>query len=792
MWAALGVGLLCVLVLAVAALPGVRTTSGVVPAIDDWIQVTGYLAAATLAVGLAVTARSFRVLWWVTAAAVTLRGYGFVHSIFVLDRAPVYPSLADAAWLASGVLLVVAAVEVARYHLPDQSRTLAVDALIGGVTAVAVATALLAGTFGRLAPSDADRDVVVVNLAYPVLDVCLLAVVAGLVGLTHARISLGVATTCLGVVLLAVVDAAFLYQVTHGSFEVGSILAAISLLGTLLIPLGGWLPVRPPPTVHDSMAGLVVPVLFALVCLGVLAADAAEPVPPSAILLAATGVLLALFRAGITYTGDRRESAVTIAAKDEQIGRYQALVEASNDYIGIGTLKGEILYLNPAARRMVGMDPDEPLENFTIARALTDQAAVHQREVERPQIMATGSWQGESTLRNQSGDGPPVPVYKNTFVIRDEAGAPWLLGTIQRDITELKEAESYVERFRSLVEASSDFIALAELDGTVRYLNPAGRRMVGLAPEADVEETSISDFLTEEGLRASIEVEQPAVVADGEWRGESTLRDLRGGPPIPVTINSFLIRRPETGEPWLLATVQRNITELHAVRTELQRLADERQELLRHLVDAQEAERARIAADVHDDPVQVMAAVDLQLGLVQRQLETAAAPEDTRALLDQMRSTVSEANDRLRYLLFDLDSPAQREDVETALGEAAAYVLQDTVRWDVRCEPGLELDETARVLVYRIAKEAMVNVRKHAQASRVHVHVCRREGGIEVVVTDDGVGLPPQHFAPRPGHRGVSDMRDRAAIAGGSVTLTNGAERGAVMRLWIPLSAHAD
>lgn len=502
--------------------------------------------------------------------------------------------------------------------------------------------------------------------------------------------------------------------------------------------------------------------------------------------------MVAIARAFVTMTAERQVSLEAIAEKDEELLRFRALVEASADYIGIGTLDGKVVYLNPSARRMTGMAPDEPLEAFTISRALTDEAARHAAEVERPRIMATGSWRGESTLRNQRGDGPPVPVYKNTFVIRDEAGAPWLLGTIQRDITELKEAESFVERFRSLVEASSDFIALAELDGTVRYLNPAGRRMVGMAQDADVATTSISDYLTEEGLRASIEVEQPAVVAHGEWRGESSLRDLRGGPPIPVTINSFLIRRPETGEPWLLATVQRNITELHDARSSLQRLADERQELLRHLVDAQEVERSRIAADVHDDPVQVMAAVDLQLGLVERQLEEGADPGETRALVEQMRGTVSEANDRLRYLLFDLDSPAQREDVETALAEAAAYVLGDAVRWEVRCETGLDLDETVRVLVYRIAKEAMVNVRKHAQATRVAIDVRRLADGVEVTVADDGVGLPPAQLAVRPGHRGVSDMRDRAAIAGGSVTLRDGPERGAVMRLWIPVSADAD
>ncbi len=169
------------------------------------------------------------------------------------------------------------------------------------------------------------------------------------------------------------------------------------------------------------------------------------------------------------------------------------------------------------------------------------------------------------------------------------------------------------------METSGDFIAMARPDGAVMYVNPAGRRLVGIE-DRDVTAMTIADFLTEEGLTASIEVEQPAVVAQGRWSGQSTLRDHRGGPPIPVAIASFLMREPETGEPFALATVQRDISDRVAAQNELQRLADERQHLLDRLVQAQEDERARIAADVHDDSVQALAAVELRLGLLRRQL----------------------------------------------------------------------------------------------------------------------------------------------------------------------------
>ena len=79
----------------------------------------------------------------------------------------------------------------------------------------------------------------------------------------------------------------------------------------------------------------------------------------------------------------------------------------------------------------------------------------------------------------------------------------------------LREAVADLKRFKALVEASPDFIAIADLDGTVRYVNPPGRAMVGIDESVDVTTTTIADYLTPEGLVASLEVERPAVVERG-------------------------------------------------------------------------------------------------------------------------------------------------------------------------------------------------------------------------------------------------------------------------------------
>jgi signal transduction histidine kinase len=283
---------------------------------------------------------------------------------------------------------------------------------------------------------------------------------------------------------------------------------------------------------------------------------------------------------------------------------------------------------------------------------------------------------------------------------------------------------------------------------------------------------------------ASVEVEQPAVIAHGHWEGESTLRNLRG-PATPVAIASFLMRDSETGEPFALATVQRDITDRLTAETAMRELADQREALLSRLVDAQDAERAQIAADVHDDPVQALAAVDLRLGLLRNQLNDRAP--DLLANLDQLKSTVHGATERLRALLFDLEPPDLARGLAAALARAAGELFESTdVRWSVDGTAEPDVPDSTRAVAYRVAREALINVRKHARASEVVVTVSGSAQGLQVDVEDDGVGLGPEPGRSAPGHRGLLNMEDRTTIAGGRLEVLDREPHGVVVRLWLP------
>ena len=227
---------------------------------------------------------------------------------------------------------------------------------------------------------------------------------------------------------------------------------------------------------------------------------------------------------------------------------------------------------------------------------------------------------------------------------------------------------------------------------------------------------------------------------------------------------------------------------------ELQEVSEQRAELLRRLVIAQEEERTRIANDVHDGPVQAMAALDLRLGMLLAQVQ-ATAP-GLAGSVEQLQQTVASVTSDLRHLLADLEPvPATIGPVEM-LRETSHRTLLDTpVAWTVRDEspvPGELPDQVESTLLQanRIAQEALINVRKHARATSVEVTLLVGRSGLTVTIADDGIGLGADEPVSRPGHRGLAAMRDRASLAGGWCTVDSTA-RGTTVRYHLPWPAPA-
>jgi PAS domain S-box-containing protein len=224
--------------------------------------------------------------------------------------------------------------------------------------------------------------------------------------------------------------------------------------------------------------------------------------------------------------------------------------------------------------------------------------------------------------------------------------------------------------------------------------------------------------------------------------------------------------------------------QLRASLDEVRSMVAQRRELAQLLESAQEEERRRIAADIHDDPIQVMSAVDMQLQLLLDRPERVDAHE-LGALAEDLRLAI----DRLRSLLFELRPVTL--DLE-GLGPAIATYLEHAAKdagwsWEIADDVVVQPAEEIRLTIYRIAQEAIGNARKHANAARVEVGVSSADDGLLLRVSDDGIGFDPG-AKPVPGHLGLSTIAERSELAGGWFRIDSEAGRGTVLECWIPLA----
>lgn len=210
--------------------------------------------------------------------------------------------------------------------------------------------------------------------------------------------------------------------------------------------------------------------------------------------------------------------------------------------------------------------------------------------------------------------------------------------------------------------------------------------------------------------------------------------------------------------------------------------------LLTATLRVQDEERERIACDIHDDSIQAMTAAAMRLGALERYL----SGTEGRERLTAVEGTVREAIGRLRHLLFQLRPPElEQEGLATALETYLDHVAGDVgYRYEFENLLHTEPSSHARLVLYRIAQEALFNVAKHAAAGSVRVELSQRDHGYAILIRDDGVGFAVEaQAASRPGHLGLASMRHRAELAGGTCRIDSRPGVGTTVEVWVAETA---
>jgi len=341
----------------------------------------------------------------------------------------------------------------------------------------------------------------------------------------------------------------------------------------------------------------------------------------------------------------------------------------------------------------------------------------------------------------------------------------------------LRESEA---RVRAIIDSAPIVLFATDRDGVITFSAGVGPDPLGKKPGEALGWSASDLFVEHQGVVDAIRAALSGIDGRAELIQDdrsfsfslAPFRDSAGNTAGAIVIAIDVTESRRTEE-----TLRQTVETLKQVD-------QNRQALLRRLVHAQEEERRGIARDIHDDTIQSMFAVGLRLGTLRKALHD-AAQVDQLGLLEQ---SVQESTDRLRHLLFELRPAALDEGGLPAALREYLEVMKREDAIDVELQTALEHSPASetQVIAYRIAQEALGNVRKHARARRVECAVSAVDDGILTRIADDGVGFEDDRGRPTAGHLGLVSMRERAEMAGGWFRITSSRGNGCLVEYWIP------
>jgi PAS domain S-box-containing protein len=231
--------------------------------------------------------------------------------------------------------------------------------------------------------------------------------------------------------------------------------------------------------------------------------------------------------------------------------------------------------------------------------------------------------------------------------------------------------------------------------------------------------------------------------------------------------------------------------------TGVQRAEGARADLARRLISAQEDERRRLAGELHDDAVQVLAATMTDFAALAARLTATLPTEDFARLkgqVERVQANLAAGLAAVRSFLLDLRPPLlDTEGLAAAVaqlldGMAAQHGWRTELTWGV----SHRLDPDRETVAFRTISEALVNVATHARAHQVTIRARQQEGAVVIEVADDGVGFDQEaaeRRVPVFGHLGLRSMRERVESIGGVFELHSNPGRGTRVTIWVPSGA---
>jgi PAS domain S-box-containing protein len=486
---------------------------------------------------------------------------------------------------------------------------------------------------------------------------------------------------------------------------------------------------------------------------------------------------------GVTFTAldiTERKRAERALRKSEE--EYKELVDSSLTGIFIHQDQ-KYVFVNDTFAEMHGYRPEELV-------AKEPSSLIHPDERDDLTEIGSKRLRGEDVpeqyeVRRLRKDGETIWGEMMATVIEYE-GRPAIMGNMI-DITVRKQAERALreseKRFKSFLDDLSDIVYETDDLGNLTYANRAAEITAGI-PRQDAIGGPFFPLFTRESQKVAIDVYQRTL------KGES--------PEYELTFNNGRIchfknqpRRGKNGKIMGVFGTARDITDRKVAEQRLSIYHERLRTMASKLSLAEERERRRIATEVHDHIGQNLAFARIKLGT----LSEGDPSVDVKTTVAEISSLVDETIQDTRSLVSELGSPVL---YELGFVPAMEWLAQQTGK---RHHIAVDFDDDGQhkplsndvgVLMFRVVRELLANVIRHAQADRAKVSLRKNGDQIKVEVSDDGIGFNPVAIGPsedQGGRFGLFSIRERLEPLGGHMEVVSQPGHGTQVTLSGPLES---
>ena len=469
---------------------------------------------------------------------------------------------------------------------------------------------------------------------------------------------------------------------------------------------------------------------------------------------------------------------------ESQLALLAAVVESSNDAIITKDLEGIITSWNRGAQNIFGYTREE-----AIGQPVT-MLMPPERRNEEPGILERirrGESVGHYETVRQRKDGTLIDISLTISPLRNSRGEIFGASKVARDITHRKRTHGDLARLAAIVETSDDAIITKDLNGIITSWNRGAEQIFGYTAEEAIGQ-SITMLMPED--RTDEEPEILNRIRNGERVDHyETVRCRKDGTRVNISLSVSPLY-DESGQVVGTSKIARDITErLRAYEAMRQK------ETMERIVAAQEAERNRIARDLHDHLGQKVTGLRLMVGTL---LERCGGYGKQSGELEGLKDLAAQIDQDVGFLSWEL-RPTEVEVV--GLPDAMnSFVREWSKQYKIKADfhyngqtnevapPVLPRDVETHL--YRILQESLNNVLKYAEAENVNVVLGVRTHDIMLTVEDDGVGfdLAEAEARRQEGRNGFGlvGMSERAELMRGRLNIDTSPGRGTTLVISVP------